>query len=84
MLLLLSFFFFNDRLEHLQESSNLHQIFRVGRHVAVDVQSGNGQGTLPWQPILGTKSVENRRNAYSHGRVSRSISGKSATEPQKQ
>ena len=26
--------------------------------MAVDVQSGNGQGTLPWQPILGTKSVE--------------------------
>jgi len=42
--------------------SDLHQIFRDGRHVGVDVHSGIdfriGQGTLPWQPILGAKSAE--------------------------
>ena len=41
---------------------DLRQIFRDGRHVGVDVHSGIGfaigQGTLPWQPILGAKSVE--------------------------
>jgi len=42
--------------------TDLHRIFRDGRHVSVDVQSGIafriGQGTLPWQPILGAKSAE--------------------------
>jgi len=42
--------------------SDLHQIFRDGNHVGVDVQSGMdfaiGQGTLPWQPNLGAKSAE--------------------------
>jgi len=41
---------------------DLHQIFRDGRHIGVDVQSGIGfhigQGTLPWQPILGAKLAE--------------------------
>jgi len=41
---------------------DLHQIFRVGRHVGVDVQFGIGfaigQGTLPWLPILGAKLAE--------------------------
>ena len=34
---------FNDRLEHSSlrtYQTDLHQIFRVGRHAAVDVQSG--------------------------------------------
>jgi len=42
--------------------TDLHQIFRDGRHVDVNVQSGIGfligQGTLSWQPILGAKSAE--------------------------
>ena len=42
--------------------TDLHQIFRNGRHVGVDVKSGIvfpiGQGTLPWQPTLGAKSAE--------------------------
>ena len=67
MLLLLSFlfFFFNDSLEQRDlgnYKTDLHQIFRDGRHVGVDVQSGIGfridQGTLPWQAILGAKSAE--------------------------
>ena len=60
-----SSFFFNDRLEQRDLGNcqtDLHQIFRVGRHVDVNVQSGiglpTGQGTLPWQPILGAKSAE--------------------------
>jgi len=61
--LLSSFFkqsFVAKRSRKLQD--HLHQIFRSGRHVGVDVQSGIGfrisQGTLPWQPILGAKSAE--------------------------
>jgi len=57
--------FFNYRLEQRDlgnYKTDLHQVFRDGRYVAVDVQSGNGfwigQGTLPWQPILGAKSAE--------------------------
>jgi len=63
MLLLLSFLFFhhhllfNDRLEQRDlgnYKTNLHQIFRDGRHVGADVQSrigfAIGQGTLPWRP----------------------------------
>jgi len=41
----LLFFFFNDRLEQRDlgnYKTDLHQIFRVGRHVGVDVQSGIG------------------------------------------
>jgi len=42
--------------------TDLNQIIRFGRHVGVDVHSGIafpiGQGTLPWQPILGAKSAE--------------------------
>jgi len=42
--------------------TDLHQIFRDGRHVRIDVQSGIGfrigEGTLPWQPILVSKSAE--------------------------
>jgi len=42
--------------------TDLCQIFRVGRHFGVDVQSGIGfligQGTLPWQPISVAKSAE--------------------------
>jgi len=42
--------------------TDLHQLFRNGRHVGVDVHSGIGfaigQGTLPWQPILSAKSAE--------------------------
>ena len=60
-----SFFFFNDRLEQRDlrtYKSDLHQIFRVGRHVGIDVRFGIGfaiaQGTLPQQPILATKSAE--------------------------
>ena len=57
---------FNDRLEQRDlgnYKTDLHQIFRDGRHVGVDVQSGKidfptGQGTLPWQPILGAKLAE--------------------------
>ena len=56
MLLLLSFlFFFNDRWEQRDlgnYKTDLHQIFRGGSHIGVDVQSGIdfpiGQGTLPW------------------------------------
>jgi len=60
MHLLLSFFFFhhflfNDRLEQRDlgnYKTDLHQIFRVGRHAGVDVQYGIGfaigQGTMPW------------------------------------
>jgi len=50
---------FNDRLEQRDlgnYKADLHQSFRGGRHVGVDVQSGIGfpigQETLPWQPIL--------------------------------
>jgi len=68
MLLLLSFFFFfNDRLEQRDlrnYKTDFHQIFRNGRYVGVDVQSGIGfaigQRMLPWpwQQILGAKSAE--------------------------
>jgi len=71
MLLLLSFRFFhhhhlfNDRLEQRDlknYKTDLHQIFRDGRHVGVDFQFGigfpTGQGTVSWQPILGAKSTE--------------------------
>jgi len=69
MPMLLSFLFFhllfNDRLEQRdlrKYKTDLHQIFKFGRHVAVDVQSGIGFGigqwTLPWQPISGAKSAE--------------------------
>jgi len=57
--------FFNDRLEQRDLGNyqiDLHQILRDGRHVRVDVHSGIGfrigQGKLPWQPILGSKSAE--------------------------
>jgi len=57
--------FFNDRLEQRDlgnYKTDLHQIFTDGRHVGVDVQSGIsfriGQWTLPWQALLGAKSVE--------------------------
>ena len=63
---LFSSFFFNDRLEQRDirnYKTDLNQIFfRGGIHVGVDVQSGigfpTGQGTLPWQSILGAKSAE--------------------------
>jgi len=55
-----SSFFFNERLEQRDlenYKTNLHQIFRGVRPVGVDVQSGIGfligQGTLPWQAIIG-------------------------------
>jgi len=52
-----------DKNRHLPTyQTDIHQIFRVDRHVAVDVQSGIcfaiAQGTLPWQPILGAQSTE--------------------------
>jgi len=60
-----SFLFFNDRLEERDlrtYQTDLHEIFRIGRCVVVAVQSGIrftiAEGTLPWQPILGTKSAE--------------------------
>jgi len=53
--------FLNDRLEQTDlgnYKTDLHQIFRDGI-VGVVVQSGTGfwigQGTLPWQLILGAK-----------------------------
>ena len=56
---------FSDRLEQRDlrtYQTDFHRIFMVGRHVAVDVQSGIcfaiDQGTLPWQPISGAKSAE--------------------------
>jgi len=56
---------FNDCLEKrdlINYQTDLHQIFKLGRHVAVDVQFGIrfaiGQGTLPRQPILVAKSAE--------------------------
>jgi len=68
MPLLLSFvffFFFNDRLEQRDlenYKTDLHQIFRVDRHIGIDVQSGIGfpigQGTWSWQPLLSAKSAE--------------------------
>ena len=65
-LLLFSFpILFNDRLEQRDlrnYKTDLHQIFRDGRYVGVDVQSCTGfrigQGMLPWQPSLGAKSAE--------------------------
>ena len=64
-LFFLSFLFFNDRLEQRDlgnYKTDLHQVFKDDRHAGVDVQSGIdsriGQGTLPWQPILGAKSAE--------------------------
>jgi len=57
-------FWFNVRLEQRDlgnYKTDLRQIFSDGRHVGVNVQSGIGfrvgQGTLPWQPILGGKSA---------------------------
>jgi len=54
---------FNDRLEQRDlgnYKTDLHKIFRDGRHVGVDVKSGIGfrigQGTLPWQPLLDSHS----------------------------
>ena len=71
MLLLLSFLFFHhhhlfdDRLEQRDlrnYKTDLHQIFRDGRHVGVDFHSGvdfrTGQGTLPWESSLDAKSAE--------------------------
>jgi len=56
--------FFNDRLEQRDlgnYKTSLHQIFRDGRRIGADVQSGISfpirQGALPWQPILGAKST---------------------------
>jgi len=79
MPLLLSFLFFlllfSDRLEqrdlgNCKCKTDLHQIFRDGRHVRVDVQSGIdfriGQGTLPWQPILSAKSATRLPSWDSH------------------
>jgi len=64
-------FFFNDRLEQRDlrnYKTDLHQIFRDGRHVGVDVQSGIdfviGQGTSPWQPIFKREIGRNRRHAF--------------------
>jgi len=55
-------FYIYDHLEQRDlrnYKTNLHQIFRGGRHGGVDIQSKIGfaisQGTLPWQPILGPK-----------------------------
>jgi len=57
--------FFNDRLEQRDlgnYKTDLHQIRRDSRHVGAHVQFGIsfaiGQGTLPWQPILGAESAE--------------------------
>jgi len=68
-----SFFLFNDRLEQRdlgKYKTDLHQIFRCGRHVGVDVQSGiglaSGKGTLSWQPILGMKSATRLPSWDSH------------------
>jgi len=65
MLLLLFSSFYSDRLEQRDLgncNTDLHHILRDDRHVGIDVQSGIGfaigQGTLPWQPILGAKSAE--------------------------
>ena len=76
LLLLLTFLFFNDRLEQRDLRNykiDLHQIFRDGRHVDVDhvdVLSGIGfaigQGTLPWQPILAAKSATRLLSWDSH------------------
>jgi len=56
---------FNDPLEQRDlgnYKTNLHQIFRDGRHVGADVQYGIGfpirQEALPWQPILCAKSAK--------------------------
>ena len=56
---------FNERLEQRDlrtYHTDLHQIFRVGKHVAVDFQPGIcfaiAKGTLPWQPTLAAKSAE--------------------------
>ena len=50
--------------------TDLHLIFRDGRHVGVDVESGIGfqigQGTLPWQPILGANSATRLLSWDSH------------------
>ena len=55
----------NDRLEQkdlINYQIDLHQILRVGRYAAVDVQFGTrftiGELALPWHTILGAKSVE--------------------------
>jgi len=82
LLLLLSFFLFfhvfNDRLEQRDLricQTDLHQIFRVGRHVSVtvDVQSSIRfaitQGTLSWQTILGAKSAKSPKRLH-RGRIS--------------
>jgi len=60
-----SFLLFNDRLDERDlrtYQTDLHEIFRIGRCVVVAVQSGIrftiAERTLPWQPILGTKSAE--------------------------
>jgi len=48
-----------------KDQTDLHQKFRVGRHVAVDVSSGIhfaiAQGMLPWQPILGIKLAKSAK-----------------------
>jgi len=51
-----------ERRDLRNYKTDLRQIFRHGRHVGVDVQSGIGfltsQGTLLWQQILGVKSAK--------------------------
>jgi len=66
--------FFNHRLEQRDVSNyqtDLHQICRFGRHMALGVQFGIGsaigQGTLPWQPILGVKSATRPGLAFHNG-----------------
>jgi len=55
-----SSFFFNERLEQRDlgnYKNDLHQIFRDGRHVGIDVQSGIGFA-IKNVAILGVKSAE--------------------------
>jgi len=69
-------FFFNDRLEQRdlrRYHIDLHQMSRVGRHVAVDARSdirfAIAQGMLPWQPILSAKSAKSAKKPSFLGLV---------------
>jgi len=60
-------FLFNDRLEQRDlgnYKTDLHQIFRVGRHAGVNAQSGI-ERTLSWQPILRHEIGRNRRHVFT-------------------